>query len=338
MTGPDGPFFRKHSIGVVEHRQDPLSGGWTRINPDRARRVKHTGDADLQSLIKSSRAGCPFCPENIETATPGFPPEIFPESRPRKGSSTLVLNKDPFGENHAVGILSDAHFIPMEAYRAEILLDAMDLCQRFFHQVSTLNPSARFPILVWNFLPPSAGSIVHPHTQLLMESGPAPIIEALTGQCERWEKRTGEPYWERLLHEESRAGARIVWRNETLAILASFAPRGFREILFVLPGSGSLAGLKPKEQNVFCRALVRALKAYQAMGVGSFNLVTYSCSADADPPPFPFHARLISRPYPSGIYTNDTGFFERMYDLWIIDTFPEEVAARARPFFEQFSG
>jgi len=44
--------------------------------------------------------------------------------------------------------------------------------------------------------------------------------------------------------------------------------------------------------------------------------------------------KLISRPYPRGIYTNDTGFFERMYDLWIIDTLPEETARQARPFFQ----
>jgi hypothetical protein len=62
----------------------------------------------------------------------------------------------------------------------------------------------------------------------------------------------------------------VIWAQEDLAVLASFAPRGFREILVLLPG---------------------------------------------------------------GIYTNDTGFFERMYDLWIIDTLPEEVAHQARPLF-----
>ena len=70
------------------------------------------------------------------------------------------------------------------------------------------------------------------------------------------------------------------------------------------------------------------------MGVGSFNLVTYSPPMGGAAPAFPFHVKLISRPYPRGIYTNDTGFFERMYDLWIIDTLPEEIARQARPFFQ----
>jgi hypothetical protein len=49
---------------------------------------------------------------------------------------------------------------------------------------------------------------------------------------------------------------------------------------------------------------------------------------------FPFHVKRISRPCARGIYTNDTGFFEKMCDLWIIDTLPEEIARQARPFFK----
>jgi hypothetical protein len=45
------------------------------------------------------------------------------------------------------------------------------------------------------------------------------------------------------------------------------------------------------------------------------------------------HARLFSRPYPRGVYTNDTGPMERGYDVWVIDTVPEELADRMKPFF-----
>jgi len=42
--------------------------------------------------------------------------------------------------------------------------------------------------------------------------------------------------------------------------------------------------------------------------------------------------KLISRPYPSGIYTDDTGPLERLYDAWVIDTLPEMVAEELKPF------
>ncbi len=338
LTETSPSFFRKQTIHGVEHRQDPLSGGWTRINPARALRVKHTGagDRDLLRLIETSRGSCPFCPDRREAATIAFPPDEFPEARPRQGQSILVPNKDPFGENHAVGILTDDHYLPMDTFTEEILGDSLELSRRFFRTVNRNDPAARFPILVWNYLPPSAGSIVHPHTQILLESRPAPMIESLTERCGQWRKRTGEAYWTRLVQEETARGERTVHVDGNLAVLAAFAPRGFRELLFLLPGAGSLTDLTPEETGTFCRALVRALRAYRHLGVGSFNLVTYSPPMDEDPPPFPFHARLISRPYPSGIYSNDSGFFERMYDLWIIDTPPEDLALRTRPFFENF--
>ena len=37
--------------------------------------------------------------------------------------------------------------------------------------------------------------------------------------------------------------------------------------------------------------------------------------------------------YKSGVYTSDTGPFERLYDAWVIDTLPEIVAEQLQPFF-----
>lgn len=38
------------------------------------------------------------------------------------------------------------------------------------------------------------------------------------------------------------------------------------------------------------------------------------------------HVQFWSRPYPSSIYTNDTGPTERMYDVFVINTVPEQYA------------
>jgi len=331
------PFFRKQVLAGVEHRQDPLFGSWTRINPDRARRVKHTGDtsrgADLANLIETSRETCPFCLERRDTETSVFDSDLIPADRLKRNETVLFPNKSPFGEYHGVGILTDAHYIPMEEYTEQTIEDSLLLSQEYFHAVHRKDASARFPVYVWNFLPPSAGSIVHPHIQVLLESRPSPIIEVLTGKCGKWHEEHGEDFWRSLIREETTREDRLICAQEDRIVLASFAPRGFREILLVLPGSGSLADLDEGQVRTFSWVLVRLLKAYHAMGVGSFNLVTYSPPMGRAAPTFPFHVKLISRPYPRGIYTNDTGFFERMYDLWIIDTLPEEIARQARPFF-----
>jgi galactose-1-phosphate uridylyltransferase len=299
--------------------------------------VKHTGGStpgeDLQRLIDTSRPNCPFCPERLDEETPTFDPSLFPEKRLQIRECVLFPNKSPYGQYHAVGTLSCTHYIHLDAFTEETLQDSLDLAQAYFLAVHKKDPEARFPVYVWNSLPPSAGSIVHPHVQLLLESRPAPIIESLEARCRAWRKLHREAFWDALIREELQRNERMIWHQEDCTILASFAPRGFREILILFPGSGSLAHLNQQHKEAFSWALVRLLRAYHAMGVASFNLVTYSPPMDHDPPAFPFHARIISRPYPSGIYTNDTGFFERMYDLWIIDTLPEEITQRARQFF-----
>jgi galactose-1-phosphate uridylyltransferase len=338
MSSIEHPFFRKQVVAGVEHRQDPLFGSWTRINQDRALRVKHTGETsrgtDLADLIETSRETCPFCPETRDTETPVFTADLIPGDRLKRNENILFPNKSPFGEYHGVGILTNAHYIPMEEYTEQTIEDSLLLTQEYFHAVHHKDASARFPVYVWNFLPPSAGSIVHPHIQVLLESRPVPTIEVLTRKCRKWREAHGEEFWTPLIREETNREERLICEREDVAVLASFAPRGFREILLVLPGSGSLADLDQGQIRTFSWALVRLLKAYHAMGVGSFNLVTYSPPMGGVAPAFPFHVKLISRPYPRGIYTNDTGFFERMYDLWIIDTLPEEIARQARPFFQ----
>ena len=331
------PFFHKKTIAGVEHRQDPLLGSWSRINPQRAKRPKQTGEdtpgEDLLRLIRNSAHTCPFCPSRRNEVIPALPRDLFPLGKLQRGQCLLFPNKNPFGEYHAVGILADAHFIPMEEYSEKILYDCLCLSQEYLQIIFKKECRARYPVFVWNFLPPSAGSIIHPHIQLLLEDRPTPIIERLASSCRQWQVHYQEDFWSRLIQEESQKDERLIWHQEELVVLASFAPRGFSEVLILLPGSASLGELNDKQKKLFCWALKKMLEAYHGLGVGSFNLVTYSSPINEDPSDFPFHAKFISRPYPSGIYTNDTGFFERMYDLWIIDTIPEKIAAQVGPFF-----
>jgi len=69
------------------------------------------------------------------------------------------------------------------------------------------------------------------------------------------------------------------------------------------------------------------------MGIGSFNLLSYSGPLGKKLDYYSLHVKLFSRPYPKGVYTSDTGPMERGYGVWVIDTLPEELADRIKPFF-----
>ena len=78
--------------------------------------------------------------------------------------------------------MSDAHFLGMEDFTAALLGDSFSATQSYVqvlvkHNHSFLIAGSKqkvgypksYPIVVWNYLPPSAGSIIHPHVQIIIE-------------------------------------------------------------------------------------------------------------------------------------------------------------------------
>ncbi|MBI5968017.1 MAG: hypothetical protein HY882_09210 [Deltaproteobacteria bacterium] len=94
-----------------------------------------------------------------------------------------------------------------------------------------------------------------------------------------------------------------------------------------------MADLSEKEMDEFANNLLKVLRGYKKMGIGSFNLLTYSGPLDKKLNYYSLHIKLFSRPYPKGVYISDTGPMERGYGVWVIDTLPEELADRMRRFF-----
>jgi UDPglucose--hexose-1-phosphate uridylyltransferase len=325
--------FRKLERDGIEYRFDPLTGEQTRINPARARRLRQAeSDVELGEIIERSRKACMFCPETIEQNTPTFPETICKGGRIRRGETVVFPNLNPFGENHAVATLSKVHFLDLDEFRVDLLRDSLLASRQYILSVWNNNEEARWPIWVWNYMPPSAGSIIHPHVQILVEERPVPQLEELLARGKAYFDDKRRNYWEDLVSEEKKLDERYIFGDNALAVVASFAPRGFNEIQFVFHRS-SLADLSEGETDGFAHALFNALCGYKAMGAGSFNLITYSGPLNERMDSFTLHARLFSRPYPRGVYTNDTGPMERGYDVWVVDTVPEELADRMKPFF-----
>mgnify|MGYP001085548022 CR=1 FL=1 len=327
--------FRKVIRNEVEYRFDPLTHDQCRINPERAKRVKQAGsDIGLSEITSKSRKTCPFCPERVEEKAPKFSREICKEGRIKLGETIIFPNLNPFGENHAVGIISQAHFLDLDEFSAKMLQDNLTASKDYILSVYEKDKEALWPIYVWNYMPPSAGSIIHPHVQILVENEPLPMQAKLLQKSEEYFSHNGQNYWEELIEQEKILDERFIYDGEYLAVLASFAPRGFNEIQFIFKNISSLAELGKKQIADFASCLIKALKGYKKLGIGSFNLVTFSSPIGEKLDYYRLDARLISRPYPQGVYTNDTGPFERLYDAWVIDTLPEMVAKQLRPFFE----
>ena len=62
-------------------------------------------------------------------------------------------------------------------------------------------------------------------------------------------------------------------------------------------------------------------------------MITFSGPAEQTLDYYSMNAKIISRPFPKEVYTNDTGTFERLQDEWVIETLPENVAEQMKGFF-----
>ena len=328
------PRFERETQ-IVEYREDPLTGSHSRINAARAgrRRQAQRSGADLSQVIASTREDCFFCSQNIEQQTPKFPPQICPQGRIEKGECLVFPNLFPFAEYHAVGTLSREHFLDLDEFTPEMILDNLTASKEYITAVHQVDKDARYPMWIWNHLPSSGASIIHPHVQILIDKAPSPQLRKLVEKSEEYFARHGSNYWQDLIEQEKELGHRYIGEQGSVAVIASFAPQGNREVELILKDVGNLADLNEKQAQDFAACLVKILRCYKGMGVNSFNLVTFSAPVGENPDYYWLNARIISRPVFQPFYTSDAGFMERFYDVRVIETLPEDIARQMRPVF-----
>jgi galactose-1-phosphate uridylyltransferase len=250
------------------------------------------------------------------------------------GESLISPNLNPVGEHHAVGIISQAHFLDLDEFSVKMLRDNLAASKNYILSVYHSDKEAIWPIYIWNYMPPSAGSIIHPHSQILVETEPTPMQAKMLRKSKEYFNHNRRNYWKELVEQERNLAKRFIYDSDCLSVIASFAPRGFNEIQFIFKNEISLAELGERQIADFADCLVKALKGYKKLGIGSFNLVTFSGPIHKHLDYYKLNVKLISRPYPGGVYTNDTGPLERLCDIWVIDTMPEIVADKLRPSFQ----
>jgi len=310
----------------ISIRKDPLTGDRCRINIQRARRPKQAPKTlgELQRLVEESRKGCFFCPQNLQRMTPKFSGRM-PE-RIVVGRSTVFPNLYPFSPHHAVATVSTEHFLELDQVSAAMLEDCLTACMRYLRLAFKEDPKARWWQISWNYLPPAAASIIHPHLQVLADHRPTPAVARLLAASRRYHRRTGSSYWRDIIEEEDRIGERLIGSVGGTVWVASFAPRGSAEVMGIVPDVSSLGELDAGQVSDLARALSQVLSGYQSIGVRSFNMATFSGPCPGGDPAYALNLRLVSRPIPSPFYVGDDGFMEKLQQESVIDRLPEEVA------------
>jgi UDPglucose--hexose-1-phosphate uridylyltransferase len=227
---------------MPELRKDPVVGRWVIISTERARRPSDFAP----DPVRPRTTNCVFC-EHHEDKTP---PEIFanrPRGSPPNGpgwSTRVVANKfpalriegdiEPAGEGlfdymNGVG----AHEVVIEtpdhaATLATMSLDAVaDVLVGYRERVLDLKKDPRFEyILVFKNHGEAAGaSLEHPHSQLIATPIiPIMVTEELAGSARYWDRHE-RCVWCDIIHQERRAGRRVILEANGFIAVAPFAPR-----------------------------------------------------------------------------------------------------------------
>ena len=315
----------------VEIRFDPLTGRSCRLVPYSLQRIKRP---DLAALEKRSRElTCPFCPPLVERITPRFPPDLIPEGTIRRGKAVAFPNIDPYDIYGVVVAISDEHFIALDKFDHETVLNALMAAHTYIKSIHKVDPRAKYSFIAWNYMPPSGGSLVHPHLQSNAGYYPTTYQKQIIEASTRYYEEKGTNYWSELVEQERRTGERWVGKIGNTEWLTGFVSRGrLSDIIVVFPGKASIAELTEDDISSLTVGLLKVFGYLDELNLISFNMSTYS---GFDKDQFWAHARITPRGLLlySPIETSDQFYYQILQDENICILPPEVAAEKLRKRF-----
>jgi UDPglucose--hexose-1-phosphate uridylyltransferase len=311
----------------LELRWDPLTGHSSRLvsSPDE---LFPPNTYDLARLAEETRADCPFCPDLVETATPKFPPEVWPAGRVRRGRALLFPNLRVYAKHPSVAVYApELHYLPLAQLDAALLGDNLATQADFARAVLAADPASVWVSINANHMLSSGSSLFHPHTQGAAHPQPTTMQGLLAAvPPERYED---------YLATERRLGRRHLGSTGSIEWLASFAPLGPAELRAFVPGAASPVELDGDRLAELAHGIAVALGLYAELGFECFNLALYG--APPGTAGYSLNLRMLVRSNLDTPYRSDATFLERLHweaalDLTIT---PEAVAERAGDRFRR---
>ncbi|HKW78134.1 MAG TPA: hypothetical protein VJQ09_03480 [Candidatus Limnocylindria bacterium] len=220
------------------------------------------------------------------------------------------------------GVLVFNEHDPLAPVDSATLKDHLATARRWGEAAHAEDPAARYLFVMWNCLWRAGGSIVHGHMQMTAtRGGPYPKVEALREQALAYAAEADRDYFDDLwlAHDALGLGVEV----EGVRLVAYLAPVKEREVIVL--------GRPGADETTLAPAIARALAAYRAAGVVSYNMAVYLPPLSPDGEDwrrFPPIARLVDRGDPAN-KTSDIGAME-LYAASVIASDPFAVADAIR--------
>lgn len=224
------------------------------------------------------REGCSFCRPRACTPTDPF-------GRIQGRHCLTASNVAKYDGWHAL-IIFDEHQ-PLR-FTAEQVADYLDVAQQWARRAQQADPTACYPLFLWNCLWPSGASILHGHAQMVLSRGlHYAKVENWRQAALRYRQVYGDSYFADLI-----AVCRdldLATDHGTATIVPSLTPFKEKEVLVFASQMG----------DDLSSALYHVLATFvHRLGVQSFNLALYQpplCDVPEDWSGFPFIVRVLDR-------------------------------------------
>ncbi len=307
----------------TEIRNDPLTGRTARICHFRKFEWEKP---DLEALVAGTESWCPFCGEKVLQVTPCFPRDLIPEGRLQKGDMVIFPNIAPYDAVGAVATLGARHYTPMGEFTPQRVASAFGLALDFFRRVQASgHPEAVYHIINWNYMPPSGGSIIHPHLQIFSSSSAPNLMRQELEASKAYPEQHGTNFWEDLTAGEAQSKERYLGKIGRTHWMTAYAPMGVAgDVLAVVEDARCTLDLHPRDLEDMADGLIRVMAEYDKLGIFSFNM-NFFTGTEADDH-FRFHLVFSPRTYFSHqLGTPDVGSLRSLYNETICMAFPEEI-------------
>ena len=323
--------FKEDTI-KMEIRYDPLLG--ERCD------ICHFGIApsekiDLKQIIdKSLERPCPFCPDLVNKFTPKFLPGIFPEGRINMGEAWLLPNLFPWTLHNPLVVVSSDHFVGMKDFSPKMLTDVFKLSQIYMNRIKETGEDVKYWSIGWNYMPPSGGSQVHPHIQVMGQNYPTPMEEKVINASKNYYDKHNSVFFRDLVKKEKELGLRYIGDTGDISWLVNYVSRSWLfEILAVFHGNSAVQDLSQKELNDFSEGLLKVMDYSDSKNLYSFNLNLFSCN-DSNSDYLCTYARFIPRFLYSPVQAADASIGRIVHDWCFMFINPEDVCKEIKPFFD----
>jgi len=315
----------------AEVRYHPLTGESARICHFA---LKVAPPVELDAMVESSAAGCPFCPARLAAVTPRFPDELVPGGRLARGGAVVFPNLFPYDDVSGIAVLCAEHFHPIGAIPARLVVDGLTAARDFTRVVAPRFAGRdAYGVVTWNYMPPAGGTQIHPHLQVVATTTPGNAVARLLAASDAYLARAGRPFPRDLLEAE-RGGPRWIAETGRIVWLVPFAPIGvLGDAMAVFRGRATVADLDDGDIAAFAASLVRVLAAFAARGLWSFNLSLLPDRLGAGGDRHWLTAHLVPRLWLNPrLHVGDASHFQFLLGERFAMCFPEAVAADLRAF------